>query len=333
MDMTTFDNVTAWAQAQWGTAALGDRRRTARAVRLGAAVAADPQASLPTQTARWGDLKAAYRLLNEPDVTHAALSTPHWEQTRADAATTEGGPVLFIQDTTELDYTPHRHTAGLGPIGDGRGRGFEVQSCLAVQPTGGPPQVLGLAYQQPWARPPVHPPQETRGQRWARERESAVWGHVLTAIGRPPGRRHLGHAQRQGLRCLCLPAGGPDAGLALLAPPVSGSRRPRRGGHAHASAPLAADGARASRAGGGVARARRGSQAQRGAAGGLGAGADLCAAQRAGAAGGARGRLGSALLGRGVGVAPLYHAAHPRCRDGPVVRALVRAALAGGRVS
>lgn len=184
--MTTFDNVTAWAQAQWGTAALGDRRRTARAVRLGAAVAADPQASLPTQTARWGDLKAAYRLLNEPDVTHAALSTPHWEQTRADAATTEGGPVLFIQDTTELDYTPHRHTAGLGPIGDGRGRGFEVQSCLAVQPTGGPPQVLGLAYQQPWARPPVHPPQETRGQRWARERESAVWGHVLTAIGRPP---------------------------------------------------------------------------------------------------------------------------------------------------
>ncbi len=28
--MTTFDNVTAWAQAQWGTAALGDRRRTAR---------------------------------------------------------------------------------------------------------------------------------------------------------------------------------------------------------------------------------------------------------------------------------------------------------------
>src|SRR5579864_6737305 len=153
MNTTTFTNRSAWARAQWAGAALGDRRRSARAVRLGAALAAHPAASWPTQTEQWGDLKAAYRLLNEPDVTHAALSQPHWEQPRAAAA--GPAPVLFIQDTTELDYTAHRQTQGLGHIGDGRGRGFEVQSCLAVQPA-----------------------DESRAARWARERESAVWGQV-----------------------------------------------------------------------------------------------------------------------------------------------------------
>src|SRR5205807_6190930 len=113
-------------------APLGDRRRAARAVRVGAALAATPDASLPAQTQTWGDLTAAYRRLNAPDVTHAALSTPHWRQTRAAA----GGhaPVLFIQDTTEVDDTAHPHTGGLGPIGDGGGRGYELQRCLAVRP-------------------------------------------------------------------------------------------------------------------------------------------------------------------------------------------------------
>ena len=48
------------------------------------------------------------------------------------------------------------------------------------------PAVLGLAYQQPWTRPEVPHGPETRAQRWARARESAVWGQVLSAIGRPP---------------------------------------------------------------------------------------------------------------------------------------------------
>src|SRR2546429_8030988 len=132
MNATTFTNLDEWARAQGAEAELGDRRRAARAVRVGAALAANPDASLPAQTQTWGDLKAAYRLLNAPDVTHAALSTPHWMQTRA--ATTGPEPVLFIQDTTEVDDTAPPHTGGLGAIGDGRGRGYELQSWLAVRP-------------------------------------------------------------------------------------------------------------------------------------------------------------------------------------------------------
>src|SRR5919199_5777470 len=121
MKATTFTNLDAWSRAQWAEAPWGPPRRTARAVRVGAALAANPAASLPAQTQTWADLKAAYRLLNAPDVTHAALSTPHWMQTRA--ATSGPEPVLFIQDTTEGDYTAHPHTRGVGHIGDGRGRG------------------------------------------------------------------------------------------------------------------------------------------------------------------------------------------------------------------
>jgi hypothetical protein len=71
-------NPVQWAEAQWGHAELGDRRRTRRAVRLGAAIAAQSAASLPKQMQRWSDLKAAYRLLNQDDVTHRQLSMPHW---------------------------------------------------------------------------------------------------------------------------------------------------------------------------------------------------------------------------------------------------------------
>jgi hypothetical protein len=184
MDTRTFNDVAAWAQAQWGQAALGDTRRQARAVRLGAAMATLPAGSLPKQTQGWGDLKAAYRLLNEPEVTHAALSTPHWEQTRSAAA--GAAPVLFIQDTTEVDFSAHKQTSGLGPIGNGGGRGFEVQSCLAVRPTMPAPTVLGLAYQRPWVRGAPHRGRETRRQRWQRDRESAIWGQTLAAIGTPP---------------------------------------------------------------------------------------------------------------------------------------------------
>ena len=94
--------------------------------------------------------------------------------------------MLFIQDTTEVDYTAHPHTRGLGHIGDGRGRGFELHSCLAVRPAEPSPAVLGRAYQQPWTRQEVHHGPETRTPRGARARESAVWAQVLRAIGRPP---------------------------------------------------------------------------------------------------------------------------------------------------
>jgi len=99
-----FTDPVQWAEAQWGNAELGDRRRTRRAVRLGAAIAAQSAASLPKQTQRWSDLKAAYRLLNEEDVTHTKLSMPHWQATRTQAEMMRRRVVLFVQDTLKFRY-------------------------------------------------------------------------------------------------------------------------------------------------------------------------------------------------------------------------------------
>jgi hypothetical protein len=108
--LNSFSDPAGWAEQQWSTAALGDARRTRRAVQLGAALASRPEASLPQQTGSWSELKSAYRLLNESDVTHAALSEPHWQATRQQAA--QADTVLFVQDTSELDFTAHRQTKG-----------------------------------------------------------------------------------------------------------------------------------------------------------------------------------------------------------------------------
>ena len=62
-------DVGMWAEQQFGTCQLGDRRRTRRLVEFAAQVAADPDANTPTQDEKWSDLKAAYRLIEEEDVT------------------------------------------------------------------------------------------------------------------------------------------------------------------------------------------------------------------------------------------------------------------------
>ena|GEM_PF-5399785 len=64
--------------------------------------------------------------------------------------------MLFIQDTTELDFTAQRQTHGLGHIGDTKGRGFELHSCLAVIPTRGNPEIFGVAAQTVWTTEQVH---------------------------------------------------------------------------------------------------------------------------------------------------------------------------------
>jgi hypothetical protein len=182
----------AWAQQQYGEVAIGDKRRTDRLVRTAAGMMRRPNAFLPSQMGSWDALKGAYRLLGQEDVTYAALMAPHWQQTREAAG--QEPLVLMVQDTTEVDHTHHPSIAGLGPIGNGKGRGYLLQTVLAVIPQ--PRQVLGIAQQEPFLRQPA-PAKETRAQRRERPRESQVWSRAAAAVGQPaPGARwvHVGDA-------------------------------------------------------------------------------------------------------------------------------------------
>ena len=174
-----------WAQAQWGHAELGDIRRTRRAVKLGAAIAAQSAASLPKQTQDWGDLKAAYRLLNEEAVTHTQLSLPHWQTTRWQATMHPGTPVLFVQDMSELDFSAHRRLEGAGHLSH-LGYGFLLHSCLALLPDAVNPTLLGLAHQTVWKRDIRRRRTETKIQRQKRRNEADIWAETVEAIGPVP---------------------------------------------------------------------------------------------------------------------------------------------------
>jgi hypothetical protein len=172
-------DVNRWAEQQFGTCDLGDKRRTERAVKIAAQFAADPCASTPRQTESWADCKAVYRLMNEEDVTFAGLAGPHWQQTRNQSS----GQFLLLGDTTTLDFGAYRHVAGLTAVGNGGGRGFLLHSSLMVSAEG--EEIYGLAGQTIYYRQPV-PKGETFRERLSRDRESKIWGDVIDLVGAAP---------------------------------------------------------------------------------------------------------------------------------------------------
>ena len=180
--MSAFETtVQTWAQQQWGTVDLGDVRLNRRAVAIGARMAAAPDRHLPQQMADRAQLVATYRLLDNSAVGHPSLSQPHWQSTRQHAG--DYPLVLLIQDVSTLDYTHYAETmTGLGPVGNGGGRGLLLHTTLAVVPSS--QQVLGLAHQHLFVRRPN--PRPTQKRRPKAERESRVWGEAVTAIGGPP---------------------------------------------------------------------------------------------------------------------------------------------------
>lgn len=167
-----------WAAQQFAQVDVGDQRRNRRVVEMAAKMAAHPEASLPQQMGDWNALRGAYGVLNNPRVTLEDLLAPTQQQTLAAAG--QVALVLLVEDTTEVDYTAHPHTTGLGPIGDGKGRGLLLHSTLAVDPDGR--AVLGLAHAQVVLRTP----KPTKHPHGTRSAEARVWEVSAQRVGRPP---------------------------------------------------------------------------------------------------------------------------------------------------
>lgn len=184
-------SVSEWAEVNFGTCQLGDVRRTRRAVLVAQQMAAHPDGSTPDQTQRWADLKAAYRLFDQQEVTFPALAEPHWRATRHAAR----GLVLLLGDTMETNLSLSRDVKGLGPTGNGSTQGFFLHSSLMVEAASG--QILGLAGQELYYRQAVDP-EENTFQQSQRPRESEVWGRVIDQVGPPAAETHYVHVFDRG---------------------------------------------------------------------------------------------------------------------------------------
>jgi hypothetical protein len=186
----TFDTQT-WAEEEFGGCRLGDKRRTKRLVRLATQVVTHPSGGLPEQTETWADLKAAYRLFDQSEVTFEAVANEHWQQTR----NRPPGRYLVLEDTTELDFGIHRDLPDLAPTGNGGGWGFLLHSGLMVAAES--EEIFGLAGQTIRYRKPA-PKKENTTQRLKRDRESEIWGKVIDQVGQPGEGVELVHVMDRG---------------------------------------------------------------------------------------------------------------------------------------
>jgi hypothetical protein len=169
-----------WAEQQFGTCELGDRRRTKRMVKLAIQAAAKPDASTPQQTERWADCKAAYRLFDQADVTFEAVTAPHNALARA----VEPGIWLVINDTTEVHFGYNRELPGTGRVGNFKGQGFYLHSAMVVGATS--EEVVGLAAQDLYTRPLRKVKRVSSARRKNLKRETDVWGRVIDRVGQAP---------------------------------------------------------------------------------------------------------------------------------------------------
>jgi hypothetical protein len=172
-------NVNEWAEEQFGQCDLGDVRRTRRLVQYATEAAADPSGSTPKQTESWAECKAAYRLIHSDAVTFEAVTAPHYQMTKDRPE----GTWLLISDTTETHF-PGSSRLGLGPTGDGGGRGFLLHSSLMVSADGR--EIAGLAAQVIRYHRQVKKEGSGAQRLRRKDRESVIWGQVVDQIGSPP---------------------------------------------------------------------------------------------------------------------------------------------------
>ena len=123
-------------------------------------------------------LKAAYRFFSNDAIEPHDLLQSHCEATYSRLH--QVPVVLAVHETTEVDWTSHPATRGLGPLGHPACQGLLVHSTLAFTPERVP---LGLLAQHVWARDPDDVGKRTRRKQLPiSQKESHKWLTSVEAV-------------------------------------------------------------------------------------------------------------------------------------------------------
>jgi len=168
----------SWAQQEFGSAKLGDVRRTERLKYMGRMVAERPAGKVTEVFERPMEREAAYRFLESSSVDHREIAA---SVHRASAERASAYEYVFVGvDGTSLNFTDRTRTKGLGVAGTRKqgSRGVQVMSGLVVSPDGVP---LGLSGIELWAR---KVPAKVKGsrkhdRRRTEEKETRYWQSVM----------------------------------------------------------------------------------------------------------------------------------------------------------
>ena len=159
-----------WTEEEFGGLQVWDARLKQRLYHLAADFWGDVQSrSLTRRGADRARTVAAYRFFRNPRINMQVVLGAHRE---AVIERMSAHPLVLVpQDTTTLNYTGHRDTAGLGPIGskvEGGPVGLVLHNSHAFTPAGVP---LGVVSAECWARDPA----EHQTRREPEVRESGKW--------------------------------------------------------------------------------------------------------------------------------------------------------------
>ena len=168
----TNQDANGWVRTEFESIDFGDKRLNKRGMKILQKLYGQPQSSIPQAMGTWREAKAAYRFISNPKVTPAKILKPHQQSTLSRIQ--EHPVVLAVQDTTELNYTAHKKTEGLGTIGSSSTlRGMHVHTTMAFTPDRVP---LGIIDQYTWVRPEEeYGKKARRKEKPIEEKESAKW--------------------------------------------------------------------------------------------------------------------------------------------------------------
>jgi len=169
-----------WSEREFAAVNLGDQRLNTRLKKLAEDLSTAPAAPINQASEDWAATKAAYRFFQNDKVTSAQILSPH--RTRTLERMKQEPVILAVQDTSYLNFSSHKQTQGLGPIGDRRSArlGLVTHNILAVTPQGLP---LGLLHQAGWARTGYKQQSEReRKQTSIEQKESYRWIQGLESV-------------------------------------------------------------------------------------------------------------------------------------------------------
>jgi hypothetical protein len=142
-------DIEQWAETEFGTTDLGDKRRTDRLIRLAAEVARHPAGTVTRACASSASREGAFRWLENwavrPEPVTRAVEDAALKRCRGQRR------VYVPVDATSLTVTDRARSKGFGGVGawsDGS-RGVHVMSAFAVNEDGCP---LGICGQRMWVR-------------------------------------------------------------------------------------------------------------------------------------------------------------------------------------
>src|SRR5918996_1263198 len=162
-----------WVEKEFAGAQLGDKRLVRRLKMMASDFAHQPGASIPRACQDWGSTKGAYRFFDHAEVGASKILASHLQ---AALERMKGAPVILaVQDTTQLNYSTHRQTEGLGPISNNPDKtlGLLLHTTLALNGQG---VALGVVQAKVWARSVAgYGGNRQRNGKALREKESQRW--------------------------------------------------------------------------------------------------------------------------------------------------------------